>query len=76
MEGPNVIDVRVPIGTRRSGSGTLLVEERPLVVAADAAPPLPVADGVRLWVWRVTVALVVLLVVAGLLAFASTPPPV
>jgi hypothetical protein len=76
MERQQVIDVRVPLGSGGPASGTLLLEERPPVVAEATAPPLVPPGSVRLWAWRMTVAFAVLLVVAGLLAFASSPPPV
>ena len=74
MERQHVIDVRVPIGTGGAGSGTLLLEERPVAAAAAHAPPVVAPGAIRLWLWRATVAVAVLLVVAGLLAWASTPP--
>jgi hypothetical protein len=76
MERQQVIDVRVPLGTAGPASGTLLLEERPPLVVEAAAPPLVPPNALRLWAWRVTVALAVLLVLAGLVAFASSPPPV
>ena len=74
MERQHVIDVRVPIGTGGAGSGTLLLEERPVAPAAAVVPPVYPPGALRLWLWRATIAIAVLLAVAGLLTWASTPP--
>jgi hypothetical protein len=74
MERPQVIDVRVPIGTGGAGSGTLLLEERPVAVAAAAAPPAVPPHAIRRWLWRAAMVIAVLLVVAGVLAWGSAPP--
>jgi hypothetical protein len=55
--------------------GTLLEERPPPTAVLEVVPPLaPQAGTVRQWVWRAVLALAVVLVIAGMLAWSSTPP--
>jgi hypothetical protein len=80
MDGQSVIDLSVPVGGD-AGLGTLVLDpdhqdvDAEVATTAAVAPPLELAPGaLRLWAWRVLVAIAVVVVLAGLVAFASTPP--
>jgi hypothetical protein len=90
MDRQPVINVRAPAGpvssesvssesvsseSVSSRSGALLVEDRPPDILLEVVAPRTTSTAtLRLWAWRAVLAMAVVLALAGMLAWSSTPP--